>query len=227
MGRIGYSDKGTRKRSDFQKVRSRARKSSPIPKIIAAVVAVGLVGGGIWFWMNRPDSADEGEATSGLAFSGSDDPCSFADSAPLADYVDGAEAEPTAASEERNSGFEQTCTLNFGDADSSLALVDFEGVAYESNERASVSYELEARKVADMSAPWTVVEEAPEVGAESAAVARIAEEGTSNYQLHLQDENAYLVVRLSVVDSDLDEQGLGELAAELASSYLTAWNDAA
>ncbi|MEU6858315.1 hypothetical protein AB0B28_05490 [Glycomyces sp. NPDC046736] len=221
-GRLGYMPK-ERRRSDFQKVRSRARKSSPWPKILIGVVVLALVGGGVWWLMNRPASEGPGdEAGSGLTYSGSEEPCSLVDAGPLESYVDGTEPEAVAAGEQKNSGWVQSCALTYGSPEQALALLEVETTVYETDARASVSYELSTREIGEMVSPWTLVEPAPEVGDEAAAVVRIPEEGgTSNYQLHLQDDNVYLVVRLSLADgAGLDQQGLTDLTSELAQSYL-------
>ncbi|WP_460546545.1 hypothetical protein [Glycomyces halotolerans] len=227
IGKLGYVPKETRKRSDFQKVRSRARKSSPIPKIIAAVVALGLVGLAGWWWLNRDDGPAEEEAVeSGLTYARSEEPCGLADTAALDGLVDGVEPEPVGETRDRQRGWEQSCVLTYGEADSASALLEFDGTVFESDAKAGVNYELGAGEVAEMADPWTVIEPAPAIGDQAAAVSRVVEEGTSNYQLHLQDDNIYLVVRLSVVDSGLDQQGMTDLAMELATSYLDSWQDA-
>ncbi|WP_157930737.1 hypothetical protein [Glycomyces xiaoerkulensis] len=228
IGRLGAAKESrSRRRTDFQKKRRRARKSSPIPKIIAAVAVLGLLGAAGWWWLNRDDSGDETDTVDpSLAYAPSEEPCSLADSSPLDGLVDGVEPEAVAEAEQRRRGWEQSCVLTYGEPDSAAALLEYEGTVFDSDAKASVNFELGAREVAEMTDPWTVIEPAPELGAQAAAVARVVEEGTSNYQLHLQDGNVYLVVRLSVVDSGMDEQGMTDLATELAGSYLDAWDDA-
>lgn len=227
IGKLGYVPKETRKRSDFQKKRSRARKSSPIPKIIAAVVVLGLLGGAGWWWFNREDDVEETPETApGLTYGQSEDPCSLADAAPLEEYTGDVEAETTAEAEQKNSGWEQLCVLTYGAADSSVALLEFEAVSFETDARASVNFELEAAQIAELTDSWTQVDPAPEIGDQTAAVAAAVDEGTSNYHLHVQDDNVYLVVRLALVDSGLDQQGLTDLTVELADSYLAAWREA-
>lgn len=227
IGKLGYVPKETRKRSDFQKKRSRARKTSPIPKIIAAVAALALLGGAGWWWFNRDGSSDETTDTaSNLTYGQNEEPCSLVDAAPLEEYTDGVEAEATAQAEQKNSGWEQSCALTYGAPDSSVALLEFEAVSFETDARASVNFELEASQIAELTDSWEQVDPAPEVGDQAAAVAAAADEGTSNYQLHLQDDNVYMVVRLALVDSGLDQEGLTELTVQLADSYLAAWRDA-
>ncbi|WP_026932159.1 hypothetical protein [Glycomyces tenuis] len=227
IGKLGYVPKETRRRSDFQKKRSRARKSSPIPKIIAAVVVLGLLGGAGWWWFNRDDSGSETQdAAPGLTYGQSEDPCSLADAAPLEEYIGDVEAETTAEAEQRNSGWEQLCVLTYGAADSSVALLEFEAVSFETDARASVNFELEAGQLAELTDSWTQVDPAPEVGDQAAAVAAVVDEGTSNYHLHVQDDNVYMVVRLALVGSGLDQQGMTDLSVQLADSYLAAWRDA-
>ncbi|WP_156926105.1 hypothetical protein [Glycomyces arizonensis] len=226
IGKLGYVPKEPRKRSDFQKKRSRARKTSPIPKIIAAIVVLGLLGGAGWWWFSRDDSTGEQtqEAESGLTYGKSEDPCSLADAAPLEQYTGDVEAEATAAAEQKNSGWEQSCTLTYGAVDSAVALLEFEAVSYDSDARASVSFEM---STGGITGSWTQVDPAPEIGAQAAAVVAIPDDGgTSNYQLHVQDGNVYLIVRLALVDSGLDQQGLTDLTVQLADSYLAAWRDA-
>lgn len=227
IGKLGYVPKETRRRSDFQKKRSRARKTSPIPKIIAAIAVLGLLGGVGWWWFNRDDSAEEAQdAAPGLTYGQSEDPCSLADGGLLADYTGGVEPEATAAAEQKSRGWEQLCVLTYGTPDSSVALLEFEALSFDSDGKASVNFELGAREVAELTDSWTQVDPAPEVGDQAAAVAAVVDEGTSNYQLHVQDDNVYLVVRLALVDSGLDQQGLTDLTVELTDSYLAAWRDA-
>ncbi|WP_460499248.1 hypothetical protein [Glycomyces tarimensis] len=227
IDKLGYVPKETRRRSDFQKVRSRARKSSPWPKIIAAIVAVGLLGGVGWWWFNRDEPPEQTDAAAaGLTYGSSEEPCSLVDAAPIEPYVDGVEPETAASAEQKSRGWEQSCVLTYGAADSAVALLEFEGVSFESDAKASVNFELGAREVSEMAEPWTAVEPAPEIGDQAAAVVRVVDEGTSNYQLHVQDDNVYLILRLSVVDSGLDQQGLSDLSVALTSSYLNAWREA-
>ena len=78
-----------------------------------------------------------------------------------------------------------------------------------------------------MGEAWTLVDPAPEVGDETAAVARVVVDGTSNYHLHIHDDNVYMVLRLSVAPgAGLDEQGLTDLASALATAYLENWRNA-
>ncbi|HEU5128468.1 MAG TPA: hypothetical protein VFU12_10810 [Glycomyces sp.] len=227
IGKLGYVPKETRRRSDFQKKRSRARKTSPVPKIIAAVVALGLLGGIGWWWFNREDTGEATqEAASDLTYTNSEDPCSLADAGMLADYTGGVEPETSAEAEQKSRGWQQLCVLTYGAPDSSVALLEFEALAFESDGKASVNFELGAREVAELTDSWTQVDPAPEVGDQAAAVAAVVDEGTSNYQLHVQDDNVYLVVRLALVDSGLDQQGLTDLTAGLTDDYLAAWRDA-
>lgn len=227
IGKLGYVPKETRRRSDFQKKRSRARKTSPIPKIIAAIVVLGLLGGAGWWWFDRDDASEEEQGTaSGLTYSGSEDPCSLADGGMLADYTGGVEPETAASAEQKSRGWEQLCVLTYGTPDSSVALLEFEALSFESDGKASVNFDLGAREVAELTDSWTQVDPAPEVGDQAAAVAAVVDEGTSNYQLHVQDDNVYLVMRLALVDSGLDQQGLTDLAVELTDSYLASWRDA-
>lgn len=227
IGRLGEaSGSRSRRRSDFQKKRSRARKSSPIPKIIAVVVVLGLLAGAGWWWFNRDDANGGGDeaADPNLEFAASEEPCSLADTAPMGDYVDG-EPEPSAETQDRQRGWVQLCSLTYGSPESSTALLEFEGWVFESDAKAGVNFDLGYNQVSESEETWAVVESAPSAGDQSAAVSRVVDEGTSNYQLHVQDGNAYLIVRLSIVDSGLDEAGLGELSAQLAESYLSAWRD--
>lgn len=227
IGKLGYVPKEARRRSDFQKKRSRARKSSPIPKVIAAIAALGLVGGIGWWWFNRDDSGETAQDTdTGLTYSGSEEPCSLVDAAPLQAHTGGVEPETSGSADQKSRGWQQLCVLTYGTPDNSVALLEFEAVSFSSNDKAAVNYELGAREVAELTDSWSQLDPAPEVGDQAAAVASVVEEGTSNYQLHLQDDNVYLVVRLALVDSGLDQQGLTELTVELTDSYLAAWRDA-
>ncbi|WP_199039475.1 hypothetical protein [Glycomyces salinus] len=190
------------------------------------MVVLGLLGAAGWWWFNRDDSTGGGDeaADPNLEYAASEEPCSFVDAAPMADYVDG-EAEPSAETRDRQRGWEQLCSMTYGSAESSTALLEFESTVFESDAKAGVNFDLGYGQVSESEETWAVVDSAPDVGDQSAAVARVVDEGTSNYQLHVQDGNVYLVVRLSIVDSGLDEAGLGELSAELADSYLSAWRD--
>lgn len=229
IGRLGYMPKEPRRRSDFQKVRSRARKSSPWPKIIAAIVALGLVGGGAWWFMNRPAEEDSGTAAaSGLTYAGSEEPCSLVDAGELESIVDGTEPVASAEGEQKSRGWVQSCSLTYGEPEQAAALLEIEGTVFDSDSKASVNFDLGTREIGEMTEPWTVVDPAPAVGDQATAVARIPEEpGTSNYQLHLQDDNVYLVVRLSVAEgAGLDQQGLTDLTTALANAYLENWRDA-
>ncbi|MCD0447552.1 hypothetical protein LO763_28445 [Glycomyces sp. A-F 0318] len=227
--RLGYMPKEPRRRSDFQKVRSRARKSSPWPKIAAAVVALALVGGGTWWFLNSRDGEETGATgeNSNLTYAGSDEPCSLADAGELESLVDGPEPVAAPEAEDKNSGWVQSCTLTYGEPQQAAALLKIEGTVFESDARASVNFELSTGEIAEMTDQWVPVDPAPEIGDQSAAVARVVSDGTSNYHLHLQDDNVYLVVRLAVAkDTPMDEQGLTDLTTALASAYLENWRDA-
>ncbi|SDE42267.1 hypothetical protein SAMN05216270_1215 [Glycomyces harbinensis] len=230
IGRLGYMPKEPRRRSDFQKVRSRARKSSPWPKIGAAVVALALVGGGTWWFMNSGDDEQTGAAgeDSNLTYSGSDEPCSLVDASELEAVVDGAEPEASAEGEEKNTGWVQSCTLTYGEPEMAAALLKIESTVFDSDSMASVNFDLGAREISEMVEAWTPVDPAPEIGDQSAAVSRVPEEGgTTNYQLHLQDDNVYMVVRLAVAeDGGMDAQSLTEMTTALANAYLENWRNA-
>jgi hypothetical protein len=229
IGRLGYMPKEPRRRSDFQKVRSRARKSSPLPKIIIGVVALALVGGGAWWFMNR-DTTDESATGGGdpnLTYANSEEPCSLVDPGPLEAVVNGEQTEPVAEAEQKSGGWEQRCTMTYGEPERAAALLDIEGTVFDSDARASVNFELGTRDIGEAGEALTLVDPAPSIGDESAAVARVVADGTSNFHLHVQDDNVYLVVRLSVApDAGLDQQGLTDLTTELANAYLQNWRDA-
>ncbi|MCC3763853.1 hypothetical protein K3N28_12330 [Glycomyces sp. TRM65418] len=228
IGKLGYMPKEPRRRSDFQKVRSRARKSSPIPKIIIGVVVLALVGGGVWWFMSRPPGDETATgADAGLTYAGSEEPCGLVDAAPLEALVDGTEPESVAGAEEKSSGWVQSCSMTYGEPERAAALLEVEGMVFDSDAKASVNFELGTGDIGEMGEAWTPVDPAPSVGDESAAVARVVAEGTSNYHLHVKDDNVYVVVRLSVApDTAVDEQGLTDLATELANAYLERWQDA-
>lgn len=227
-GKLGYMPKEPRRRSDFQKVRSRARKTSPIPKIIIGVVALALVGGGTWWFMNRP-AADETTtgAAAGLTYAPSEEPCSLVDAAPLEAAVNSSDPETVAQAEEKSRGWAQSCTMTYGEPERAAALLEVESTVFDTDAMASVNFELGTGDIGEKGEAWTPVDPAPSVGDESAAVARVVADETSNFHLHVQDDNVYLVVRLSVApDAALDQQGLTDLATQLASAYLENWRDA-
>ncbi|RRR99078.1 hypothetical protein [Glycomyces terrestris] len=228
IGKLGYMPKEPRRRSDFQKVRSRARKSSPWPKIVAAVVAVALVGGGVWWFMNRDTEESTGDAAgAGLTYEGTDAPCSLVDAGPLESAVNGADPTEAAEAEQKSRGWVQLCTVTYGEPDQAAALLEVDGTVFDSDAKASVNYELGTGELGDLAELWTPVDPAPAVGDQSAAVARIVTDGTSNYQLHLQDDNVYLVLRLSVAkEAGVDEAALTEMTTQLAEAYLENWRDA-
>ncbi|MDA1362455.1 hypothetical protein O1R50_22715 [Glycomyces luteolus] len=228
IGRLGYMPKEPRRRSDFQKVRSRARKSSPVPKIIGAVVALALVGGGVWWFMNRDDGGGEGTGGSetNLTYEGSSEPCSLVDTAPIESIVDGAEPEAVGDAEDKRSGWAQSCDLTYGEVERATALVEVESMVLDSDAKASVNFKLGTGDIGEQEA-WTLVDPAPSIGDQSAAVSRVPEEGTSNFHLHVQDDNSYTVVRISVTeDAAMDQQGLTDLALAIANAYLENWRDA-
>jgi hypothetical protein len=228
IGRLGYMPKEPRRRSDFQKVRSRARKSSPIPKIIIGVVVLALVGGGVWWFMNRSAGDEAGsDSPSNLTYANNEEPCSLVDAAPLEAVVDGAEPESVGDAEDKSRGWVQSCSMTYGEPERAAALLEIEGTVFDTDAKASVNFELGTRDLAESGEAWTVVDPAPSIGDQSAAVARVPEDGTSNFYLHLQDDNVYVVVRLSVSqDAGLDQQGLTDLTTEIANSYLENWRDA-
>ncbi|MEU5875802.1 hypothetical protein AB0A73_30100 [Glycomyces sp. NPDC047369] len=224
----GLGSREPRRRSDFQKVRSRARKSSPWPKIIAAVVALGLVGGGVWWFMNRDTGADEGGAAdAGLTYAGTEEPCSLVDAAALESVTGGAEPTEAAEAEQKSRGWVQSCSVTYGEPDQAAALLEIDGTVFDTDAKASVNYELGTGELGDMAELWTPVDPAPAIGDQAAAVARVVTDGTSNYQLHLQDDNVYLVLRLSVSkDAGVDEAALTDMTTQLAEAYLANWRDA-
>lgn len=229
IGRLGYMPKEPRRRSDFQKVRSRARKSSPIPKIIIGVVVLALVGGGVWWFMNRDDGSETtaGGTETNLTYDGSDEPCSLVDAAPLESLVDASDPEAVGDAEDKSRGWVQTCSMTYGEPDRAAALLEVEGTVFETDAKASVNFELGTGDIGETGEAWTLVDPAPSIGDQSAAVARVVTDGTSNFHLHVQDDNAYVVVRLSVSkDAALDQQGLTDLAVELANGYLENWREA-
>jgi hypothetical protein len=227
IGRLGYMPKEPRRRSDFQKVRSRARKSSPVPKIIGAVVALALVGGGVWWFMNRDEGGESaGGEDSNLTYTGSSEPCSLVDTAPIDSIVDGAEPEAVGDAEDKRSGWAQSCDLTYGEVERATALVEVESMVLDSDAKASVNFELGTGDLGEQEA-WTLVDPAPSIGDQSAAIARVPEDGTSNFHLHVQDDNSYTVVRISVgADAAMDQQGLQDLALAIANGYLENWRDA-
>jgi hypothetical protein len=228
IGRLGYMPKEPRRRSDFQKVRSRARKSSPIPKIIIGVVALALVGGGVYWFMNRDGGAESTTGTeTNLTYEGSDEPCSLVDTAPLASIVDGAEPEAVGDAEQKSRGWVQSCSMTYGEAQGATALLEVESTVFDTDAKASVNFELGTSDIGELGEAWTLVEPAPEIGDQSAAIARVPEGETSNFHLHVQDDNAYVVVRLSVSkDAALDQQGLTDMALAIANGYLENWREA-
>ncbi|MBO3733662.1 hypothetical protein [Glycomyces niveus] len=229
IGRLGYMPKEPRRRSDFQKVRSRARKSSPIPKIIGGVVALALVGGGVWWFMNRDDGSETtGGTETNLTFEGSSEPCSLVDAGPLEAVVNGAEPTAVGDAQDKSRGWVQTCSMTYGEAERATALLEVESTVFDSDAKASVNFELGTSDIGELGEAWTLVEPAPEIGDQSAAVSRVPEDGgTSNFHLHVQDDNTYTVVRLSVAeDAGMDQQGLTDLALAIANGYLANWRDA-
>ncbi|MFG3341981.1 hypothetical protein [Glycomyces sp. NPDC048151] len=225
IGRLGYMPKEPRRRSDFQKVRSRARKSSPVPKIIVGVVALALVGGGVWWFMSRDEGAEStGGSDPSLTYEGSSEPCSLVDTAPLDSIVDGAEPTAVGDAEDKSRGWVQTCSLTYGDAARATALVEVESTVFDTDAKASVNFELGTGDIGELGEAWTLVEPAPEIGDQAAAVARVPSGETSNFHLHVQDDNSYTVVRISVSpDAAMDQQGLNDLALEIANGYLANW----
>jgi hypothetical protein len=228
IGKLGYMPKEPRRRSDFQKVRSRARKSSPWPKIVAGVVALALVGGGVWWFMNRDTDEGAGDAAdAGLTYAGSESPCSLVDAGPIESAVNGAEPTEAAEAEQKSRGWVQACTLTYGEPDQAAALLEVEGTVFDSDAKASVNFELGTGELAEMGDLWTPIDPAPQIGDQATAVARVVTDGTSNYQLHLQDDNVYLVLRLSVAkEAGVDEASLTEMTTQLAEAYLANWRDA-
>lgn len=229
IGRLGYMPKEPRRRSDFQKVRSRARKSSPIPKIIGGVVALALVGGGVWWFMNRDEGSEStGGTETNLTFEGSSEPCSLVDASPLEAVVNGAEPTMVGEGEDKSRGWVQSCSMTYGEAERATALLEVESTVFDSDAKASVNFELGTSDIGELGEAWTLVEPAPEIGDQSAAVSRVPEDGgTSNFHLHVQDDNTYMVVRLSVAEeAGMDQQGLTELALAIANGYLENWRDA-
>ncbi|WP_205324357.1 hypothetical protein [Glycomyces sp. YM15] len=228
IGRLGYMPKEPRRRSDFQKVRSRARKSSPVPKIIGAIVVLALAGGGVWWFMNRDDDGGDGAGgtETNLTYEGSSEPCSLVDTAPIESIVDGAEPEAVGDAEQKRSGWIQSCDLTYGEVERATALVEVDSMVLDSDAKASVNFELGTGDIGEQEA-WTLVDPAPSIGDQSAAIARVPEEGTSNFHLHVQDDNSYTVVRISVSgDTAVDQQGLTDLAVAIANAYLENWRDA-
>jgi hypothetical protein len=178
--------------------------------------------------MNRPASEDAGSgADAGLTYGNSEEPCSLVDSAPLESVVNGAEAEPVADAEQKSRGWVQMCSMTYGEPERAAALLEVEGTVFDSDAKASVNFELGTGDIGEMGEAWTTVDPAPAIGDQSAAVARVVTDGTSNYHLHIQDDNVYLVVRLSVAqDAALDQQGLTDLTSDIATSYLERWREA-
>ena len=102
--------------------------------------------------------------------------------------------------------------------------MEVEGTVFDSDAKASVNFELGTNDIGELGEAWTPVDPAPCVGDQSAAVARVVTDGTSNFHLHVQDDNVYLVVRLAVAqEAAMDQQGLTDMATEMASSYLENW----
>ncbi|WP_091052676.1 hypothetical protein [Glycomyces sambucus] len=227
IGRLGYMPKEPRRRSDFQKVRSRARKSSPWPKIIVGVLVLALAGGGVWWFMNRDTGEGAGDAAgAGLTYAGSEGPCGLVDAGPLESAVNGAEPTEAAEAEQKSRGWVQKCTMTYGEPDQAAALLEVEGTVFDSDAKASVNFELGTGELGELGDLWTPVDPAPAVGDQAAAVARVVTDGTSNYQLHLQDDNVYLVLRLSVAkEAGVDEAALTEMTTQLAEAYLANWRD--
>lgn len=228
MGRLGYMPKESRRRSDFQKVRSRARKSSPLPKILIVVAVLALVGVSTWWFLSRPDEEPTGTETgAGLTYAGTESPCSLVDASALEAVVDGAEPVESATGEQKSRGWVQSCSLTYGEPEQAAALMEVEGTVFDTEAKAGVNFELGTRELGEMGEAWAVVDPAPEIGDETAAIARVVVDGTSNYHLHVHDDNVYMVVRLSVAPgANLDEQGLTDLATSLATAYLENWRSA-
>jgi hypothetical protein len=229
IGRLGYMPKEPRRRSDFQKVRSRARKSSPIPKIIVGIVVLALAGGGVWWFLNRDEGGESAGGTeTNLTYGNSEEPCSLVDAGPLESVVDGAEPEAVGDAEQKSTGWVQSCSMTYGEAEQATALLQIESTAFDSDPKASVNFELGTKDITEKGEAWTLVDPAPSLGDQAAAVARVPDDGgTVNFHLHVQDDNSYTVVRLSVTgDAGLGQEDLVDLATQIANAYLENWRDA-
>ncbi|QSB06018.1 hypothetical protein [Natronoglycomyces albus] len=227
IGKLGYVPKEMRgERGAKKKYRSfgRKKRSSPWAKAAIGAAALALLGGvGWWVWQLGDD---ETEADDGLTYSALETPCDMLDLGPLSTWadVDSPDRIDEPEPNERNYGTEQKCSYGWNLDSGTGMTVDLESTVFGADARARTNHDMSTRNLAEETG-WDLYD-SPDLGNNTVAAVRSwsAETGSSNYQVHVQDANMYLVLRLSVY-SEVSDEELSESANAIVESYLLNWRD--
>ncbi|MFD0560405.1 hypothetical protein FB566_3944 [Stackebrandtia endophytica] len=231
IGKLGYvppearaqaddfgSDRVTPEDRAKFRARKRAKKASPLAKtagILAVVLVVGLIGGGIWWLSGDDEPTEEG----GLTYAVIDAPCDPLDTAALDDLS--TEVSPMAEnSREVGSKTEQKCAVRVGTEPGTGADVELTSIVFSRDAGARNEFQ----HVQSQSAELDNYSKLSGVGEDAFVITRPwnDETGTADYSLHLWDGNAYLYTRV-VVYTEISDEAIAEKTAAVAQAYLDNW----
>lgn len=214
-------------RSKFR-TRKRAKRSSPVVKILVGVVALLLVGGigfGVWALVTGGDE-DSGD---GLTYSPLAKPCDALDSSPIDSLADG-KVTPTRDEVSKNAhSSEQYCDAGFGKDGGSLSIhtqvFKRDAGAKNAYKDSLAEFKLNADEAEKSGGAEQVIKDVDGVGTKAFSLQYVAAEGskTVDYMLGYYDDNAYIEARVTVFNGAASDAEVAKYAKELAGKYMDNW----
>ncbi|GLZ81841.1 hypothetical protein Afil01_66480 [Actinorhabdospora filicis] len=218
--------------ADDKKFKSmrRARRASGKAKAFMAiglVVALALIGGGVWYLING--SGDDGRTDTGGAYAALENPCSVLDLAAVSDLglTEDTARHRQSSEPKSDGGAAQTCAVSLTGADGLGVDVGFDARVFDSAAKARNDWEfkMDAQKTKGGNG-WKLTELGGEPGTQAYALLQSwnADAGSADYRLVFWHENVSVESRLTILkQSQVDENDLAKRAMELAKAYMAKW----
>lgn len=217
-------------RSKFR-TRKRAKKSSPLMKVLAGVIALLVLGGigfGVWTLVNSGGDANDG----GLAYAALKKPCDALDTSPIESLVSGSKVDVTKDEVEKNAhSTEQFCETTYGKTGEG-GYLSVHSMVFKRDAGAKNAYE-DAMEEAEANAEEAeanggakqVIEPVDGVGAKAYSLLFVAAEGskTVDYMLAYYVDNAYIETRLSAFNGAASEKDVRKYTEDIAAKYMENW----
>lgn len=207
----------------------RARRASGKAKafmVIGVVVALALIGGGVWYLVN---SGDDGRADTGGAYAALEKPCSVLDLAAVSDMglTEDQTRHRESSEPKSDGGAAQTCAISLTGADGLGVDVGFEARVFDAPAKARNDWEfkMDAQKTKGGNG-WKLTELGGEPGTQAFSLLQSwnADTASADYRLIFWHENVSVESRLTILkQSQVDENDLAKRAMDLAKAYMAKW----